>query len=137
MSATDRRYRVLIVDDEASILRFVDRVLRKAGYETSIAPGATEALALLPAEAAFDLLVTDLMMPDMHGDELARLLCQRLSDLKVLYLTGFADRLFAERHSLRSNEAFLEKPVTITGLEEAVSLSLFGHTRGLPTPNRR
>jgi two-component system cell cycle sensor histidine kinase/response regulator CckA len=136
MSASDRRYRVLIVDDEEPIRRFVDHALRKGGYETSIAPGAAEALALLQVEPAFDLLVTDLVMPDMNGDELAHRLCQRLWDLKVLYLTGFSDRLFAERHILRSNEAFVDKPVTALGLLEAVSLLLFGHTRGLQTETR-
>jgi two-component system cell cycle sensor histidine kinase/response regulator CckA len=137
MATNDRTYRVLIVDDEPPILRFAERVLRKGGYETSIATGAAEALALQPAEPALDLLVTDLVMPDMDGDELARRLCQRLPDLKVLYLTGFSDRLFAERHTLQSNEAFVEKPVTATGLLEAVSLLLFGHTRGTPDGNAR
>jgi two-component system cell cycle sensor histidine kinase/response regulator CckA len=128
----DRTYSVLIVDDEEPILRFAERALREAGYETTIALGAAEAFALLPTEPSFDLLVTDLVMPDVNGDELARRFCVRLSDLKVLYLTGFSDRLFAERHTLRSNEAFVDKPVTAKGLLEAVSLLLFGHARGLP-----
>jgi CheY-like chemotaxis protein len=132
MSASDRRYRVLIVDDEEAVLHFVDRVLRKAGYDTTLAPGAPEALELLAARPSFDLLLTDLMMPGMRGDELARLLSRSLPDIKVLYMTGFADRLFAERSALWANEAFVEKPVTVAGIQEAVSLLLFGHTRGLP-----
>lgn len=60
----------------------------------------------------------------------------RLSRLKVLHLTGFSDRLFAERHTLRSNEALVDKAVTPTGLLEAVSPLLFGHTRGLTTDTR-
>ena len=76
------------------------------------------------------------MMPGMRGDELARLLFQRMPEIKILYMTGFADRLFAERNSLWANQAFIEKPVTVAGLEEAVSLLLFGHTRGLPTETR-
>jgi CheY-like chemotaxis protein len=136
MATSDRTYRVLIVDDEEPILRFAERALGKAGYETTIALSAADALAHLPAEPSFDLLVTDLVMPDMNGDELARRLCLQLSDLKVLYLTGFPDQLFAERHTLRSNEAFVDKPVTAIGLLEAVSLVLFGHTRGLPTETR-
>jgi len=136
MSPRDRTYRVLIVDDEAPILRFVERVLRKAGYVPTIAPDAAEALTLLSPERSFDLLVTDLVMPNMSGDELARRLCLLLPELKVLYLTGFSDRLFAERHTLRANEAFVDKPVTVPGLLEAVSLLLFGHTRGLPEETR-
>ena len=133
MTAGDRVYRVLIVDDEEPILRFVDRVLRKAGNDTTLAPGAPEALELLSSGPSFDLLLTDLMMPGMRGDELARLLTGRMPDIKVLYMTGYADRLFAERTTLWANEAFVEKPVTVVGLQEAVSLLLFGHTRGLPT----
>jgi|KBSMisStaDraftv2_1062788.scaffolds.fasta_scaffold02963_10 CheY-like chemotaxis protein len=136
MPTTTRPYRVLIVDDEESIVRFADRVLRSGGYETAFAFGAAEALELLTSEPTFDLLLTDLAMPTMNGDELARRFCEHLSDLKVLYFTGFSDRLFAERHTLRSNEAFLDKPVTATGLLEAVSLLLFGHTRGLQPATR-
>ena len=53
-------YRVLIVDDEEPIVRFATRVLDKAGYDTTIAPGAQEALELLASESSFDLLLTDL-----------------------------------------------------------------------------
>jgi CheY-like chemotaxis protein len=129
MSA-ERRYRVLVVDDEKSIRELVDRVLREDGYETSVAPDADTALALAASVDAFDLLLTDMMMPGMCGDELARHLRLRHPDLRVLYLTGFADRLFATRPVLWSNEAFIEKPVTVAGLREAVSLAIFGHTHG-------
>jgi two-component system, cell cycle sensor histidine kinase and response regulator CckA len=128
--AADRRYRVLVVDDEDSIRTLVDRVLRDAGYETTIAPDAAAALAIAASVDPFDLLLTDMMMPAMCGDELARHLRLRHPDLRVLYLTGFADRLFATRPVLWSNEAFIEKPITVTGLREAVSLAIFGHTQG-------
>jgi len=128
--AADHRYRVLVVDDEESIRTLVDRVLRDAGYATTIAPDGATALALAASVDPFDLLLTDMMMPEMCGDELARHLRLRHPDLRVLYLTGFADRLFATRPVLSSNEAFIEKPVTVTGLREAVSLAIFGHTQG-------
>ena len=51
-------------------------------------------------------------------------------DLKTLYVTGFADHLFWEKPVLE-DEAFVEKPITPVGLLEAVSLAIFGHTRGL------
>jgi len=128
--AADHRYRVLVVDDEESIRTLVDRVLRDAGYATTIAPDGATALALAASVDPFDLLLTDMMMPEMCGDELARHLRLRHPDLRVLYLTGFADRLFATRPVLSSNESFIEKPVTVTGLREAVSLAIFGHTQG-------
>jgi len=121
--------RVLVVDDEASILEFVDRVLRETGYETTRASDPTTALEIAVSFQP-SLLLTDLMMPAMNGDELARRLRVQSPDLRVLYLTGFSDRLFADRLVLWQNEAFLEKPATVAALREAVSLALFGHLRG-------
>jgi CheY-like chemotaxis protein len=129
------RPRVLIVDDEESIRLFVDRVLRDAGYDTKVAPDGERALEAARSFEPFGLLLTDMVMPGMNGDELARRLRLDYPDLKVLYLTGFADRLFSARPVLWANEAFLDKPVSVAGLREAVSLALFGHTRG-PQPPR-
>src|SRR5579872_5588759 len=116
---TERIYRVLIVDDQREIRDVVDRVLRHDGYETMLAESGEDALRLLEAGAAIDLLLTDLRMPDMHGDELARRASLLRRDLKVLYLTGYADDLFAVRPTLEDNEAYLDKPLTPTGLIEA------------------
>ena len=116
----------LIVDDEEPILRFVERVLQAAGYKTTVAPDGLEALEAAEKLGPFDVLVTDLMMPRMSGDELARRLRQADPQLKVLYLTGYSDRLFREKTTLWEDEAFLEKPCTVTGLLQAVSLLLFG-----------
>jgi len=70
----------------------------------------------------FDILVTDLMMPKMMGDELARRLRHEEPAIKVLYLTGFSDRLFKDKTTLWEDEAFLDKPCTVKGLLQAVAL---------------
>jgi two-component system cell cycle sensor histidine kinase/response regulator CckA len=132
-TAPDRTRRVLVVDDEAGVLRFVDRVLHEQGYETALASGSAQALALMDSAAAFDLLLTDLVMPGMCGDELARIAVQRTPALKVLYLTGFPERLLRIQEGLWTNEAFIEKPVSVIRLRNAVSELLFGHDRG-PNP---
>ena len=85
-----------------------------------------EALEVAARLGPFDLLITDLMMPKMNGDELARQLRLIEPTLKILYLTGFSDRLFKDKVTLWADEAFLEKPCTIEGLTEAVSLLLSG-----------
>ena len=118
---------ILVVDDEDSILRYADRVLRQAGYRPVLASSGAEAMRLAPTMVRLDVLVTDLMMPDMNGDELTRRLRQADPDLKVLYLTGFSDRLFEEKPILWQSEAFLAKPYSIKALEQAVSLLLYGH----------
>ena len=123
--------RVLVVDDERSILAFAERALRGAGYEVVVASNGPEALRLVEAEPRpFDVFVVDVVMTPMRGDELARRLRQQDPDAKVLYFTGYSERLFESRQSLWEHEAFIEKPVTVRGLLEAVSLMLFGHTSG-------
>jgi two-component system cell cycle sensor histidine kinase/response regulator CckA len=117
----------LIVDDEESVRKFVERVLREAGYQTAQASDGPEAIEVAATLKSFDILVTDLMMPQMTGDELARRLRQTEPRLKVLYLTGFSDRLFKEKVTLWEDEAFLDKPCNVKGLLQAVSLLLFGH----------
>jgi len=126
MKGTSRPMSVLIVDDEGSVRQFVDRALREAGYTTTVVSDGPEAIKVAATLDPLDLLVTDLMMPEMTGDELARRLRQSRQDLKVLYLTGYSDRLFKEKTTLWADEAFLEKPCSVKGLRQAVSLLLFG-----------
>jgi two-component system cell cycle sensor histidine kinase/response regulator CckA len=119
-------FTVLIVDDEEAVRRFVERVLRDAGYVTAAAADGPEALEVARRIGSFQIVVTDLMMPQMRGDELARRLRQTEPALKILYLTGFSDALFKEKVMLWEDEAFLDKPCSIKGLLEAVSLLLVG-----------
>lgn len=118
--------KILVVDDEESVRRFVERVLHEAGYDTVLASDGPEAIEAAARLGSFDLLLTDVMMPQMTGDELARRL--RLNDpsLKILYLTGYSDRLFKDKVTLWEDEAFLDKPCTVKSLTEAVSLLLSG-----------
>jgi two-component system cell cycle sensor histidine kinase/response regulator CckA len=117
---------VLVVDDEEPIRKFVDRVLRDAGYHTALASDGPEAIEAASKLASLDILVTDVMMPLMAGDELSRRLRQLQPSLKVLYLTGYADNLFKEKVTLWEDEAYLDKPCTINSLLQAVSLLLYG-----------
>ena len=127
--------KVLIVDDEPAILSFVERVLQEAGYATVTASDGEQALAIWSVAGPFSLLLTDFAMPRMNGDELVRRIRLRAPDLKVLYLTGFSDQLFDAKTHMWEGEAFLEKPPSINGLLEAVSMALFG--RLLPEPVER
>jgi two-component system cell cycle sensor histidine kinase/response regulator CckA len=125
-----RTRNVLIVDDEEQICRFVERVVQRAGHATTTAASGAEALAASALDS-IDLLITDLMMPQMNGDELARRLLVLRPTLKVLYLTGFSEQLFKDKVALWQDEAFLEKPCSVKGLIEAVSLLLFGRVEPL------
>jgi CheY-like chemotaxis protein len=125
--------RVLIVDDEKDVREFVRMALECAGYDAVAVEDADEAFKTVEAMPRFDLLLTDLSMPDISGAELARRLRAADPELKVLYFTGYRDTLFVERHTLGQDEAFLDKPCTVNGLLEAVSLLCTGN---LKTPAR-
>jgi CheY-like chemotaxis protein len=122
--------RVLVVDDEDAILKLATRVLEPVGYEVVVASDGSEALRLVETQRRFDLFVIDVMMPMMRGDELGERLHRRDPETKVLYCTGHKDQLFEARPVLRKTEAVLEKPVTVNEFRDAVSLLLFGHSRG-------
>ena len=122
---TEQPATVLVVDDEEPVRRFVSTALRCVGYEVTVASDVPDALKVAEGARPFDMLVTDLMMPGTTGDELARQLRQRWPALKVLYLSGHTDRLFAERITLWEGEAFLDKPCEVKALLEAASLLMF------------
>lgn len=121
-----RPSRVLIVDDDDLFRTFVERVLREGGYETAVARDGEEALALASNGEPFDLLLTDEMMPCIPGHQLARYMRSRQPNIKVLYVTGYSDRLFGEKQSLWADEAFLDKPCGPAAIVQAASLLLSG-----------
>jgi two-component system response regulator GlrR len=119
---------ILAVDDEPGVLALVRRCLDDRRFTLTTALSGAAALALVGMGQRFDLLVTDMRMPEMEGDELARQCRVSDRDVKVLYLTSHADRLFDAKRQLWAAEAYLEKPFSRDALREAVSLLLFGHT---------
>jgi len=119
---------ILAVDDEPGVLALVRRCLDEERVTLIEASSGKEALERMAKGPAFDLLITDLRMPEMEGDELARRVLTLDRDMKVLYLTSHADRLFKVKQQLWADEAYLDKPFTREGLREAVALLLFGRT---------
>jgi hypothetical protein len=113
------------VDDEPAMCELVSRILAAAGYRVTSATSPSEALTLVREQGRPDLLLTDLKMPQMDGDELAARLRHDAADLKVLYVTGFSQSLFETRGVLWEGEAFLDKPFAPAGLLEAVSQLLY------------
>jgi two-component system cell cycle sensor histidine kinase/response regulator CckA len=119
---------ILAVDDEPGVLALVRRCLDDPRLTLTEASNGRDALAQIEKGPVPNLLITDLRMPEMEGDELARLVRTREPDLKVLYLTSHADRLFDAKSHLWAEEAYLDKPFTREGLREAVAVLLFGVT---------
>jgi len=115
--------RILVVEDEDVIREMVDEALSQSGYVVVTASSGAEALALLGGSQTFDLLLTDVQMPGMDGVELGRRARSLISDLRVLFMSGYArDGLGLER--AMASHGFLAKPFTIAQLTSAVGAAL-------------
>jgi two-component system cell cycle sensor histidine kinase/response regulator CckA len=123
-STKDAGATILIVDDEPLICEFVKWVLMDAGYRTRIAHSGPSAIRAVEQIGYPDLLLTDLTMPQMQGDELAATLRRGRPALKVLYLTGMSRELFRDRDTLDVGEALIEKPCSARQILEGVSVLL-------------
>ena len=105
------RETVLVVEDDASIRGLAQRVLLKGGYTVLTAASPGEALALAGEQGQLiDLLVTDVMLPEMSGPDLARLLGASRPGLPVLYMSGYTDTTVARGGRLDPGATFLPKP---------------------------
>ena len=90
-----------------------------------------------PGFPGVDLLVTDLMMPGMNGRELAAVVRKSNPQVRVLYVTGFADTLFKGVNELGPAESFIEKPFGADGMLEATRLLMFGQISNMREAGRQ
>ena len=81
--------RILLAEDDTSMREYLQRALQRVGYEVEAVGCGTEAVPLLEAER-FDLLLTDIVMPEMDGIELAQKAALVAPDMRVMFITGFA-----------------------------------------------
>ncbi len=104
--------RILVVDDEPPIIGMLDQMLTGLGYAVTCHIRAADALAAFQADpAAFDLVLTDMAMPDMTGDKLATELMRIRPDIPVILCTGHSSRMTAEKAAEIGIRAFAMKPV--------------------------
>lgn len=110
---------VMVVEDEAALRALALRVLKREGYTVLAAENGADALAILGNQPRLDLLVTDVIMPNMGGAELAARLTAERPDLHVLYMSGYApDDLPLNFDDPRFH--FLEKPFSPADLIQKV-----------------
>src|SRR5512144_124734 len=81
--------RILLAEDDTSMREYLQRALQRVGYEVEAVGCGTEAMPLLQTER-FDLLLTDIVMPEMDGIELAQKASEIAPDMRVMFITGFA-----------------------------------------------
>jgi two-component system cell cycle sensor histidine kinase/response regulator CckA len=114
------RVKVLVVEDEENVRRVLERALRGGQFEVFVAGGAEEAGRLADAHGPFEVLVTDIVMPDVDGHELARRLRERWPALRVLFVSGYTQEFPFKAHAHDPPTDFLQKPFRPSDLANAV-----------------
>jgi two-component system, cell cycle sensor histidine kinase and response regulator CckA len=112
---------VLLVEDESSVRQLVRETLQAGGYIVLEAEDGEVALKVASAhDGSIDILITDVVMPGMSGQELSRRLCISDPELKVLYLSGYTEDSIIREGALEAGTAFLQKPFTLQTLSRKV-----------------
>lgn len=117
---------ILLVEDEPAVRTLVAQLLQVSGYEVIEATHGFEALQKMQTLLdPPDLILTDVVMPQMSGIDLVKQVRQRHANLKVLFMSGYSDH-HALKHDVLTGTTFLQKPFTPIGLTDAVRQALQG-----------
>ncbi|MFB3923148.1 MAG: PAS domain S-box protein [Terriglobia bacterium] len=112
---------ILLVEDESSLRSLVRGLLEGIGYTVLEAPDAEKAIRSSEEyDGPIHMLLTDVVMPGMSGPELSQQLAVSRKDMKVLYMSGYADDAIVQHGILSSNAAYLQKPFTPEGLAQKI-----------------
>jgi two-component system, cell cycle sensor histidine kinase and response regulator CckA len=125
VSAPQGSETILLVEDEEGVRELIDEVLTARGYHVLAASRGMEALQIAEfIEEDIDLLVTDVVMPQMSGREVVMRLAPGRPKMRVLYLSGYTDDLILQHGALEPGAAFLQKPFSATDLARKVREAL-------------
>jgi CheY-like chemotaxis protein len=112
---------VLVVEDDPGIRALMRKILHRQGFHVLDAAGGEEALELADGhQGSIQLLITDLMMPQMGGREVSERVQAKRPGVKVLYVSGYTDDPMIQTGQLPEGTAFLQKPFTLGALLEKV-----------------
>ncbi len=118
---------VLLVEDESSVLRLASRFLEILGYSVLPAESPAEALHIARDHTGnLDLLMTDVVMPEMNGRQLFEELTALRPEVPCLYMSGYTADIIARRNVLEDDVSFLQKPFSMRELAVAVEKVLRG-----------
>jgi two-component system cell cycle response regulator CpdR len=115
--------RILLAEDDDSMRVYLSRALERSGYEVVAVDRGTAALPLISQER-FDLLLTDIVMPEMDGIELARRATELDPDIKVMFITGFAAVALNPDSNAPRDAKVLSKPFHLRDLVNEVQRML-------------
>lgn len=113
--------RILLVEDEDAVRLFSARALRSKGYEVIEACNGSEALEYITSmEEKVDLIITDVVMPQMDGPTFINKISELQNDMKVIFISGYTEDTFRDRIQDDSNIQFLSKPFSLSDLATRV-----------------
>ncbi len=113
--------RVLAVDDNATVLRFISKGLSRMGFEVDTYTSSAQALKHFKENPhAYDVILTDYMMPEYKGTELAKKIKKIRKDIGIVLMTGFMDEGKPTHSTFRIVDAYLLKPIEIAKLAESL-----------------
>jgi CheY-like chemotaxis protein len=113
---------ILLVEDEEGVRSFVTEILRRQGLDILVAADADEALVLSRGHSGgIDILVTDIVLPAMNGRDLAQHLAGERPELRVLYISGYAQEAIFDEYVIPATTAFLAKPFSGGALLDALA----------------
>jgi PAS domain S-box-containing protein len=116
---------ILVVDDEPALSMLLTHQLHRMGYKVTPLTSPADALALFRSEPdSYDLVVTDMIMPQLNGDRLAEALWKIRPGLPVILLTGYSKSFSRDQALQRGFAGFLAKPVTAHELQQAIAAAL-------------
>jgi two-component system cell cycle sensor histidine kinase/response regulator CckA len=120
------QHSILVVDDNEQALALVDEALTSRGYKVTTTSKGTEALPILDSKKGelIDLVIIDLVMPDVDGMELAGIILKKRPEIKVLVMSGYADDVVVHGVFESENVDFLAKPFSIRDLFSRVTALL-------------
>ncbi len=113
--------RILLVDDEPLVVQTASATLKRLGYRVTTALGGPEALKIfLETPDRFDLVITDQVMPDLTGIDLAAKMLERRKDLPIILFTGYSEMASRETARAAGIKEFVMKPIVRKQLAEAI-----------------
>jgi len=119
---------IMVVEDDDEVRDLAVTILRMQGYTVLSAPGGGACLNLLDGlEHPIDLLLSDVVMPDINGRALCAKVAERFPDMKVLFMSGYTDDVITHHGVLEQGISLIHKPFTVQGLATRVREVLDGH----------
>ncbi len=117
--------RILLVDDEQPLVEIGKQMLERLGYTVAARTSSVEALELFKAQPdRFDLVITDIVMPNMTGETLAEKLMDIRADIPVVFCTGYSEKFTRQQASEMGVRSFLMKPLLMQDLANTVRQAL-------------